>query len=269
MHAPGYRLSDEEIAEILPVVLRCHGRAAEAVRANVKGARVSFAACGEYYYPSEENEELIAKTAEYNFNQSSPYGCSWFLDPIFLGKFPEKFEQDFPKVAGSFTPSDFKSVRNSVDYLGFNFYTAAKTALDERGNLKIAENEAGCPVTAMDWPVRETSFYWMLKFLYARYGAPLIIFENGAACNDWVALDGKVHDEARIDYLKRHINAMERAKNEGVDIRGYFVWSLLDNFEWSFGFKPRFGLVYVDYETQKRTIKESGYWYSEFIRNVR
>lgn len=239
----------------------------EVIRKNVKQSKVSFAVCSDCFYPSVNDETLIRKTAEYNFDRADAYSISWFTDPIFFRRFPEKLVKTYPKIAETFTEEDFKSVAAPLDFLGFNIYTGSKTALDETGRLKILENEAGGPISAMSWPVREQALYWMLKFLYERYKAPVIICENGIALNDWVALDGKVHDEGRIDYLRRHIRAMQRAYAEGVDIRGYFVWSLMDNFEWSYGYAPRFGLVHVDYQTQKRTIKESGYWYSDFIQS--
>ena len=98
-----------------------------------------------------------------------------------------------------------------------------------------------------------------------RYNLPLVITENGMSNCDWVAQDGKVHDGARIDYLRRHLRALSDAMAEGVDVRGYFQWSIMDNFEWAEGYKHRFGLIHVDFETQKRTLKESAYWYREVI----
>lgn len=127
------------------------------------------------------------------------------------------------------------------------------------------EKYAGFPKTAMDWPVTPESLYWGPKFLYERYKKPIYITENGLSCHDVISLDGKVHDPNRIDFLARYLHELKRAANE-IDLRGYFQWSLMDNFEWAKGYSDRFGLVYVDYQTQKRVLKDSAYWYQQVIK---
>ncbi|MBC8170073.1 MAG: family 1 glycosylhydrolase, partial [Anaerolineae bacterium] len=122
------------------------------------------------------------------------------------------------------------------------------------------------PLTAFYWPVTPDSLYWGPRFLYERYKSPILVTENGLANTDWVSVDGKVHDPQRIDYIQRHLLAFAKAGADGVDIRGYLTWSIMDNFEWAEGYKQRFGLVYVDYETQERIPKDSAHWYSEVIR---
>jgi len=107
--------------------------------------------------------------------------------------------------------------------------------------------------------------YWGPKFFYERYRLPIVVTENGMANVDWIALDGRVHDPQRIDYLQRHLLQLARAIDEGVDVRGYFVWTLMDNFEWAEGYKQRFGIVYVDYPTGRRVLKDSAYWYRDVI----
>ena len=124
----------------------------------------------------------------------------------------------------------------------------------------------GFPKTAIDWPVTPEVLYWGPKFLYERYQKPIYITENGMSCHDVVSLDGKVHDPNRIDFLARYLHALKRAAGE-IDLRGYFQWSLMDNFEWDKGYSERFGLVYVDFQTQKRILKDSAYWYRDIIRN--
>jgi len=109
--------------------------------------------------------------------------------------------------------------------------------------------------------------YWGAKFLCERYQKPLYITENGMSCHDWVSLDGKVHDPNRIDFLDRYLSQLMKASEEGVDIAGYFQWSFMDNFEWGDGYTERFGLVYVDYETQERIPKDSAYWYKTVIES--
>ena len=124
----------------------------------------------------------------------------------------------------------------------------------------------GFPKTALDWPVTPECLYWGPKFLYERYRKPIYITENGLSCHDVISLDGQVHDPNRIDFLARYLGELKRAASDGVDIRGYFQWSLMDNFEWHSGYAERFGLVFVDYNNQKRMIKDSGYWYRKMIR---
>jgi len=111
------------------------------------------------------------------------------------------------------------------------------------------------------------SLYWGPKFFYERYKLPIVITENGMANCDWVYLDGKVHDPQRIDYIGRHLKEYKRASDDGVNCKGYFYWSIMDNFEWAYGYSKRFGLVYVDYPTQKRTLKDSALWYKDVIKS--
>ena len=123
----------------------------------------------------------------------------------------------------------------------------------------------GVPNTQVGWVVSPEVLYWSAKFLYERYGKPIFITENGMAEHDWVCLDGKVHDSYRIDYTHRYLREFKCAGEEGIPLMGYLHWSVMDNYEWSLGYGPRFGLVYVDYKTQKRTLKDSAYWYRDVI----
>jgi beta-glucosidase len=109
--------------------------------------------------------------------------------------------------------------------------------------------------------------YWGPRFYYERYKLPIVITENGTSVPDWIALDGKVHDPQRIDFMQRYLRELARARGEGADVRGYFAWSLMDNFEWAEGYRQRFGLIYVDFATQRRTRKDSFGWYREVIRS--
>ena len=121
-------------------------------------------------------------------------------------------------------------------------------------------------MTMMGWHVVPESLYWGPRFLAERYHLPVVITENGMSGHDWMGADGQVHDPYRIEFTQQYLQALKRAVAEGVDVRGYFHWSLLDNFEWAEGYKQRFGLVHVDYATQKRTPKDSAAWYAEVIR---
>jgi beta-glucosidase len=138
-------------------------------------------------------------------------------------------------------------------------------AVDGFGNK--ARKAPGFPRTALKWPVTPECLYFGPRFLYERYKLPVIITENGQSCNDRVFGDGAVHDPDRIDFLSQYLRELRRAAEDGIPVNGYFHWSLTDNFEWHSGYDERFGLVYVDYETQERMIKDSGRWYRNVIKN--
>ena len=123
------------------------------------------------------------------------------------------------------------------------------------------------PRSAIGWAVLPECIYWASKFYYEKYGLPILVSENGFADNDVVSSDGKVHDAHRIYYIERYIEQLKRAIKDGIPIIGYQYWSLVDNFEWATGYDARFGLVYVDYKSQKRIIKDSAYAYKKIIRN--
>ena len=117
----------------------------------------------------------------------------------------------------------------------------------------------------MEWQVTPASYYWGPRFLFERYGLPIVVTENGMANCDWMHLDGKVHDPQRIDFLTRYLSELRRATDDGVDVQGYFHWSVMDNFEWGFGYRHRFGLIFIDFQTGRRILKDSAYWYRDVV----
>lgn len=147
--------------------------------------------------------------------------------------------------------------------MGFNFYQY--DGIEQKEHKYPDNTFCGAPVTAMNWPITPEGMYYAVKFLSERYQMPILITENGMANTDFVMLDGKVHDPQRIDYVHRYLLALKKAIEEGIDVLGYNYWSLMDNFEWTEGYKYRFGLIYVDYRTQKRTLKNSAFWYKNVI----
>ena len=158
------------------------------------------------------------------------------------------------------------TIHQPLDFYGHNIYSGRIIgAADNERGWEAPLLAPGYPHTAMDWPVTPDALYWGAKFLTERYKTPFIITENGMAGLDWVSVDGQVHDPARQDFLHRYLRAYRRAADDGVDVAGYFQWSLMDNFEWAFGYNRRFGLVHVDYQTQKRTVKDSGWWYKQVM----
>ena len=148
-----------------------------------------------------------------------------------------------------------------------NIYSAGIVRAGENGEPEALPNPPGYPMTMFRWTINPSSLYWGPKFLSERYKLPVVITENGLASMDWVHSDGKVHDAGRIDYLTRYLHQLRRACNEGVDVRGYFQWSIMDNFEWAEGYALRFGLIYVDYQTLERIPKDSYHWFAKVIES--
>ena len=192
------------------------------------------------------------------------WNVAWWSDPVLLGQYPEeglvRYEKYLPKI----TDADMKLISEPIDVYGQNIYNGCAYRMGEDGKPEAVQRYEGFPKTAIQWPVTPECLYWGPKFLYERYQKPIYITENGLSCHDVISLDGKVHDPNRIDFLGRYLHELKKAATE-VDIRGYFQWSLMDNFEWAKGYSDRFGLVYVDYRNQQRILKDSAYWYKKVI----
>jgi beta-glucosidase len=198
-----------------------------------------------------------------------------FLDPVFRGQYPADVLENTASVvdwAGLVHDGDLEVISQPIDVLGVNYY---QPSLVGAGRLDPPNPWPGCadvgfppqdaPVTGMDWPIDPSGLRDILVRVRDEYGdVPLMVTENGAAYEDTVVA-GAVHDDARIAYLHDHLAAVHEALRAGVDVRGYYVWSLLDNFEWAYGYSQRFGLIHVDYATQARTLKDSAYWYRDVI----
>ena len=188
----------------------------------------------------------------------------WYLDPLFNGFYPQDMPEFLSVVAAKIQPGDFDLISGDLDFLGINYYSRGVVKADGRGGYQ-ALPPAG-PVTHMGWEVYPRGLYDLLLRLHEDYGPiPLYITENGAAYPD-VLEQGRVHDPERTAYLEQHFAQAARAIEAGVPLKGYYVWSLLDNFEWAFGYERRFGIVYVDFETQERIVKDSGRWYQSFLK---
>jgi beta-glucosidase len=194
----------------------------------------------------------------------------WFLDALLRGSYPadmvELYESQFGPL-DAVRDGDLELISQPLDFLGVNFYRPHVVA-DGTDDpvLRIADQELDAERTAMGWPVVPSALTELLVQLQRDYGdLPLLITENGAAFDDH--LDGGIviEDERRLEFVKGHVEALERARELGVDVRGYYVWSLLDNFEWEHGYEKRFGIVFVDFATQRRILKRSAIWYRDLI----
>ena len=267
IHAPFQPgTSDERINTITRHVLLAHGKAVSVLRANCPKALVGLAPTGDCFLPENESAEAVetARAKSFAMREGYPISNAWWADPIFLGKYPEGAKEYLGDALYPMSQEEWTCVSQPLDFYGFNCYQGTTTS-PAPGSGYDEYAYQGSPHTAFDWNVTDSALYWSAKFLYERYGKPVIITENGCACNDWVSMDGRVHDPNRIDFLHRYLLGVKRAIDEGVPVLGYHCWSLMDNFEWASGYDIRFGLVYVDYRTQKRTLKDSAYWYKELI----
>lgn len=262
-HAPGYKLPKAELLRIGHNVLKAHGLAVKALR-NGEKCRIGITGASCPAIPATNNEE-DKKAAERCYYASDyeafVFSDAYWFDPVFKGKYPDwvyAFREINKPVI---TDSDLELICQPLDFLGLNIYNGKYVSAKDG----ILGNPQGHARTSIDWPITPEALYWGPMFMYERYGKPIIITENGMACHDAVSLDGKVHDPNRVDYLHRYLQEYRRAAEDGAELDGYYVWSLTDNFEWAHGYNQRFGLVYVNYETQQRIVKDSGGFLKDVI----
>lgn len=252
-HAPG--LEDDALAlQISHNLLVAHGAGIDALRGTVPGVSAGIVI---NLWPTETRngtqEELTA--AERDWQRDN----AWFLDPIFRGSYPEELIREYGELAPRIEPGDMALIARKLDWWGINYYARHMKGINGR--------VPGSEYTEVGWEVHAPALERMLLRLKHEYiTPPVYITENGAAFVD-VVEDDFVRDPRRVNYIETHLDALARALAQGVDLRGYFVWSLLDNFEWAWGYSIRFGIIYVDYETQRRIWKASAKWYSNFIRS--
>lgn len=268
IHAPGDKLGWQQILLAAKHSMLGHGLAVQALRTASKPGKIGMAPVGQPFAPASNSPADIEAARELTFKSSdrSPWQNTLWMDPVLKGVFPQDILDHFPNEAPEITAEDLKTMNQPVDFFGVNTYNAEVVKAGPNGPELVAR-APGHPQTAIRWWVQDNAVEWAARFFYERYGLPIVVTENGMANNDWVALDGKVHDPQRIDFLHRSLRGLKRAADDGIPIHGYFQWSLMDNFEWAEGYSQRFGLVHVDYETLKRTPKDSYYWYQDVIKS--
>ena len=271
IHAPGLKLDHKDVFQIAHNALRAHGRAVINLRKYAgKEIKVGYApTCGVAYPLTNSPEDIeAARKVYFGFYQPMDnwtWNVSWFSDPVFLGKYPEEGLERFKEWLPEITKEDMELISQPLDFMGQNIYNGYFVKADENGNPVYADRPNGFPITAAKWPNSPECLYWGIKFIYERYKMPLYITENGVSCADNVAMDGAVHDSNRIEFLDAYLSMLQKAADEGADVRGYFHWTFLDNFEWDKGYSERFGMVWVDFVTQKRIAKDSAYWYQQVM----
>lgn len=271
--APFRKCSAKDLAEMSHNVLLAHGKAVKVLRKFAKqDVKIGYAPIGPVYNPTSNTEKNIQLAREKSFDLTKDnftFSLSWWSDPVYLGKYPDRAYEVLGDNMPTIKDGDMELISQPLDFYGVNIYQA-QALIDEDGTVHgyfgdDSNYATGQPVTQMGWPINDDCLYWSCKFLTERYNLPILITENGTSCNDKICLDGKVHDPNRIDFLARYLKGIKKAIDDGIDIIGYMYWSVMDNFEWASGYDARFGLIYVDYQTQERTIKDSGYWYKSVI----
>ncbi|MGJ8690871.1 MAG: GH1 family beta-glucosidase [Thalassotalea sp.] len=257
VHAPGI-VGKEFGKKAAHHLLLAHGLAMKVLQKNCPNALNGIVLNFTPAYPATNAPADIAATrfADDYFNQ-------WYIKPLFDGTYPDIISQLPKEHQPEILPGDMEIISQPLDFLGINFYTRAIYQADEQEVFEQLPPPA--PLTDIGWEIYPQAFTKLLTDLHSRYALPPIyITENGAAMADEI-VNEQVKDQNRIDYYQAHLNAVNDAINQGVVIHGYFAWSLMDNFEWAEGYLKRFGIVYVDYETQQRTIKASGLAYKTLI----
>jgi beta-glucosidase len=258
LHAPGRTDAAAAVAAAHHVLLS-HGLAVEALRRESPEAQVGIVLDSWPVYPASDDPGDAAAAAE-----ADGFRNRLFFDPVLRGSYPDDVLERLGETLPPVRDGDLASISAPIDFVGLNNYSRTIVTADDDGRPHSVTN--GRPTTEMGWEIYPDGIYDVLVRLHRDYGVPsLYVTENGAAFPDVPRHDGRIDDRDRIDYLTQYLGAVARAIAEGVPIRGYFVWSLLDNFEWSYGYSKRFGLLYVDYPTLARVPKSSFYWYRDLI----
>ena len=268
IHAPGDKLRADEVIRAIHHALLAHGKAVRVIRAGATAKpTIGIAMVGGAHVPAAETPADIAAAREAMFHPDpSVWSNSWWMDPIFFGRYPEEAVKQLGPAAPPVQTGDMEAIAEKLDFLGLNIYHGYVYKSGVNGKPEAVPHPAGYPKTTQDfWPVTPSALYWGPKFMYERYHVPIVITENGHQNADVVSLDGKVHDPQRIDYLHRYLRELKRAAADGVPVRGYMQWCFTDNFEWAMGDAIRVGLVFTDYPTQRRIPKDAAYWYRDVI----
>ena len=272
INAPGVKLAQGEVLQVMHNALLAHGKSVQVIRAaSPVPSKIGVAFTGFVGIPTNDTKDEIELARKMMFKTSAVpvedqrQQNSLIMDPVFFGKYPDDAEAAFGKFMPQPRPGDMETIRQPLDFLGYNLYEGRSYIEGADGKIERIPVEPGAPRTAAYWEMKPEICYWGPRFLFERYKMPIIITENGVSCADWVMQDGKVHDPERIDFTRRHLLSLRKAYQEGIPVIGYQHWTILDNFEWHLGYSERFGLIYVDFQTQKQILKDSARWYGRVI----
>jgi len=261
-HAPGQAVP-HAVPRVAHTLLRGHALAVQAFRAEGRPGQIGLVVNLEPKHAASNDTADIAA-----MERAHAYMNRQFLDPVFLGSYPEELAAAFGDAWPLFPAEEMRLIQEPIDFLGINYYSRSVVCDDPAGDFFGVSRvrQDGSEHTEMDWEVYPEGLGSVLRWVKRRYGdLPLYVTENGAAFNDPPVAGGRIADDRRIAYLRDHLKAAQGALRDGVDLRGYFVWSLFDNFEWSYGYAKRFGIIGVDFATQQRVLKDSARFYADVI----
>jgi beta-glucosidase len=248
-------------------LLLAHGLAVQEYRKNSYHGNIGIVLDSEHSFPASfRKEDLLAWQRYYEQD------TGFFTDALFLGKYPELLMNWIDPMQPEIKSGDMEIINTPIDFLGLNYYRGMEVSYHQTGGyLKCKTRHETMPMwghTEMGWGVHPKGLKFVLQNIRDRYGnIPLVISESGCATRDFVDEVEFVNDQERIDYLRMHFHTAWEAIQSGINLKGYFVWSFMDNFEWSQGYSPRFGLVRVNYNTLDRIPKKSFHWYKKIIKN--
>jgi beta-glucosidase len=276
---PALKLGSEQLALGAHHLLLGHGRSVQAIRAAARRpVKVGLPFAGMLSIPASSSaaDVAAAKTASFSVEKRTIIPLqppmtlmnnSWWLDPIYLGHYPAEGYKLFPTAEKLATAADMRTIHQPLDYCAVNLYFGATVKAGADGAPELVPDDPKAPRSHYGWAITPELLYWAPKFLAERYKKPVVITENGISLADAPGPDGKVHDPQRAAFLNRYLGAFKRAHQDGVPLAGYFHWSLIDNWEFSEGYKQQFGLIYVDRASQKRILKDSAYRYKAIIQS--
>lgn len=254
-HAPGEK-STRAAFQVAHHLLVAHGLGMQAIRASASQVNAGIVID---MFPTEAGTDSPQDQAL--AERAWQRGAGWFLGPLLQASYPAEIWASLGDNTPQVLPGDLALIAQPMDLLGVNYYSRHLIQ-----NGVYVKPVPGSEYTEMGWEIHAPAFGRLLHRIHHAYKLPpLYITENGAAFRDQVDADGQVHDPRRLNYIREHLQQIHAAIQAGIDVRGYFLWSLIDNFEWAYGFSKRFGIVYVDFATQKRIIKDSGKWYARVI----
>ncbi len=276
---PFKKLSQEELALGAHHILLGHGMSVQAIRAGAKKpVEVGIPFAGQFSLPATASSADVAaaRTHSFTFEPVSIgalappllfLGNAWWLDAIYLGKYPGKGLAMMPFMEKLATSEAMGAIHQPLDFCAINLYFGSHVRAGAEGAPEVVPEPENAPRTHYGWTITPELLYYAPKFLYERYNRPIVISENGMSHADKPGADGKIHDPERSAFIRDYLRNYLRASQDGVKLRGYFHWSLMDNWEFTSGFTEQFGLIYVDRQTQQRIVKDSAATYAEIVRS--
>ena len=276
---PGKKLPEADLVRGAHNILLGHGKAVQGIRAGARRpVQITLAFAGMFSLPATRSPEDVAAACAESFSVAKKQiipnlppmtmlSNAWWLDPIYVGSYPDDGVKLFPAAEKLAASADMKTIHEPLDFCAVNLYSAPTVKASANGTAEAVPDPPDVKRSHYGWAITPDLLYWAPRFLFDRYKKPVAITENGVSLDDKPSADGKVHDPDRTAFVDAYLKKLREASQDGVPLKGYFHWSLLDNFEWTSGFSERFGLIYVDYPTQKRILKDSAMRYSQIIKS--